>query len=64
MGLHELVPVGGRATSGTDGRRFEWFVEVCEVLPDRPRIADRMSAATGGCQQCEGQGCFRIGKTV
>jgi hypothetical protein len=37
---------------------------VCQDLPDRPRIADRMSAATGGCQQCEGHGWFRIGKTV
>ena len=40
MGLHELVPVGGRATSGRHRRRFEWFVEVCENLPDRPRLCD------------------------
>jgi len=36
MDLHELAPVGGRATSGRDGRRLEWFAEVCENLPDRP----------------------------
>ena len=40
MGLHELVPVGGRATSGRHRRRFEWFVEVCENLPDRPWLCD------------------------
>ena len=38
MGLHELAPVGGRATSGRDGRRLEWFAEVCENLSDRPRL--------------------------
>jgi hypothetical protein len=64
MGLHELVLVGGRATSGRHRRRFEWFVEVCENLPDRPRLADRKSAATGGCQECEGQGWFRTRKAV
>ena len=37
MDLHELAPVGGRATSGRDGRRLEWLAEVCENLPDRPR---------------------------
>ena len=55
MDLHELAPVDRRATGGRDGRRLERLTEVCENLPDRPRIADRMSAATGGCQQCEGQ---------
>ena len=45
-------------------RRFERFTEVCQNLPDRPRIADRMSAATGGCQECEGQGWFRTRKAV
>jgi hypothetical protein len=59
MDLQELAPVGGRATSGRDGSRLEWFAEVCKNLPDRPRLADRMSAATGGCQECEGQGWFR-----
>jgi hypothetical protein len=36
MDLHDLAPVGGRATSGRDGRRLERFAEVCENLPDRP----------------------------
>ena len=40
MGLHEFAPVGGRATSGRDGRRLEWFAEVCENLPDRHRFRD------------------------
>ena len=40
MGLHELAPVGGRATSGRDGRRLKWFAEVCENLPDGPRLRD------------------------
>ena len=64
MDLHELAPVDRRATGGRNGQWFERFAEVCQDLPDRPRIADRMSAATGGCQQCEGHGWFRIGKTV
>ena len=46
MDLLELVPVGGRATSGRDGRRFERFAQVGEDrrtaedatgLPDRCR---------------------------
>ena len=64
MGLHEFAPVGGRATSGRDGRRLERFAEVCENLPDRAWFADRKSAATGGCQECEGQGWFRTLKAV
>ena len=64
VGLDNLAPVGGRATGRQDWRRLERFAEVCQDLPDRPRIADRMSAATGGCQQCEGQEWFRTGKTV
>jgi hypothetical protein len=35
------------------------FAEVHEDLPDWPRLAGRKSAATGGCQECEGQGWFR-----
>jgi hypothetical protein len=64
MDLHELSPVDRRATGGRDGRWFERFAEMRKDFPDRPRIADTMSAANGGCQQCEGQGWFRIGKTV
>jgi hypothetical protein len=40
MDLHDLAPVGGRASSGRDGRRLEWFAEVCENLPDRPQFRD------------------------
>ena len=64
MGLDEFGPFGGRAAGGRDGRRLERFAEIREDFLDRPRIADRMSAATGGCQQCEGQEWFRTGKTV
>ncbi len=35
--LHEFAPVGGRATSGRDGRRLEWFAEVCQGLTSRGR---------------------------
>ena len=31
--LHELGPVGRRATGGRDGRRFERFAKVCQGLP-------------------------------
>ena len=44
--------------------RLERFATMREHCPDRPLIADRMSAATGGCHQCEGQGWFRTSKTV
>jgi len=56
MGLHELVPVGGRATSGRHRRRFEWFVEVCENLPDRPRLCDERDqlADIPDCQRRDG----------
>ena len=40
VALHELSPVGRRATGGRDGRRFERFAQVCQDLPDRPRIGD------------------------
>ena len=40
MDLHELCPVGRRTTGGRDGRRLEWFAEVCDNLPDRPRFRD------------------------
>ena len=37
MDLHDLAPVGGRATSGREGRRLERFAEVCEDLTSRGR---------------------------
>jgi len=40
MGLHELAPVGGRATGGRDGRRFERFSQVREDLSNRPWFGD------------------------
>ena len=36
--LHELAPVGGRPASGRDRRRFERFAEMCQDLPNRPRL--------------------------
>jgi hypothetical protein len=36
--LHELSPVGRRAMGGRDGRRLERVAEVCQDLPDRPRL--------------------------
>ena len=63
MGLHELAPVGGRAPGRRDGWWLERLAQVREDFPDRPRLAGRMSVATGGCKQCEGQEWFRTGKT-
>jgi hypothetical protein len=40
MDLHELSPVGRRATGRRDGRRLERFAEMCQDLPDRLRIGD------------------------
>ena len=37
VNLHELAPVGGRAPGGRDGRRLEWFAEVCQWLTSRGR---------------------------
>jgi hypothetical protein len=37
VGLHELFPVGRRATAGRDGRRFERFAEVRERITSRGR---------------------------
>jgi hypothetical protein len=37
MGLRELAPVDGRATSGSDARRLEWFAEVRAGLTSRGR---------------------------
>ena len=55
MDLHELSPVGRRATGGREGRWFEWFAEVCQDLPDRPRIGDECDqpdvAAAGGARK-------------
>jgi hypothetical protein len=38
--LHELSPVGRRATGGRDWRRLERFAQMREDLPDRPRIGN------------------------
>ena len=38
--LHELSPVGRWPAGGRDGRRLERFAEMCQDLPDRPRIGD------------------------
>jgi len=38
--LHELFPVGRRATGGRDWRRLERFAQMREDLPDRPRIGN------------------------
>ena len=35
--LHELAPVGGRASGGCHRRRFEWFAQVREGLTSRGR---------------------------
>jgi hypothetical protein len=43
--LHELSPVGRWATGGRDGRWFERFAEMCEDLPDRPRIGNERDEA-------------------
>ena len=41
VGLHEFVPVGRRAPRGCDWRRFERLAQMCEDLPDRPRLRDK-----------------------
>ena len=40
IGLHALSSVGRRTTGGRGGRRLERFAQVCQDLPDRPRIGD------------------------
>ena len=40
MHLDKFVPVGGWASSGRDRRRFERFAEMCQDLPNRPRLCD------------------------
>ena len=47
VNLDELAPASRRAASGRERRRLARFAEVCQDLPDRPRLADRKSAATG-----------------
>ena len=37
VGLHNLAPVGGRATGGRHGRRLERLAEVCQGLTLRGR---------------------------
>ena len=63
MDLHELAPVGWWAPGRRDGWWLERLAQVREDFPDRPRLAGRMSVATGGCKQSEGQEWFRTGKT-
>ena len=38
MGPHVFAPVGGRAMSRRERRRFERFAQSLEDLPDRPRL--------------------------
>jgi hypothetical protein len=38
--LYELAPIGGRPTSGRDGRRLERFAKVREDLPNRSGLRD------------------------
>ena len=40
MHLHELAPIGGRATGRRDWRRHERFAEMGQDLPDRPWFRD------------------------
>ena len=40
MGLHELAPVGGRAPGRRDGWWLQRLAEVCQNLPDGPRLRD------------------------
>jgi hypothetical protein len=40
MDLHELSPIDRLATGRRDGRWFERLAEMCQDLPDRPRIGD------------------------
>ena len=40
MHLHELAPIGGRATGRRDWRRHERFAEMGQDLPDRPWFLD------------------------
>ena len=64
VNLDKLAPVGGWAPGRRVGRRLERLAKMGQDLPDRSRLADRKSAATGGCQECEGQGWFRARKAV
>ena len=40
MDLHEFAPFGGRATGGSDGRRFELFAQLRDDLADEPWFGD------------------------
>ena len=40
MDLDELAPVGGRAPGRRDGWWLQRLAEVCENLPDGPRLRD------------------------
>ena len=40
MDLHELAPVGRRATGRRDGRRFEGLAKMGQDIPNRPWLGD------------------------
>jgi hypothetical protein len=48
MDLHELAPVGGRATSGRHWWRLERFAKMRKDFPDRPRLRDERHRADRG----------------
>jgi hypothetical protein len=64
MSLDKLAPGGGRSTGRRDWWRLQRLAEARQDRPDRARLADRKSAATGGRQECEGQGWFRTRKAA
>ncbi len=45
IGLHALSSVGRRTTGERGGRRLERFAEMCQDLPDRPRLGDGRDAS-------------------
>jgi hypothetical protein len=64
VNLDKLAPVGGWAPGRRVGRRLDRFAKMGQDLQDRSRLAGRNSAATAGCQECEGQGWFHTRKPV
>ena len=57
--LDEFAPVGGRPASGRDRRRFGWFAEVREDLPNRPRLRRISRAAGAGVRTPRSSRSFR-----